>query len=399
MTNNLNTPREYDAVLGGQAPPPVNSAVLGGLDGVRNRLASGILEVQQAALSDALKYGSPGLELLVQALKNESIEIQKAAYFILRKQTESTVRIALKEYSPYKYFECLKTLKGNLGGIISISVSPGGDILASNGTDKTLKVWNLHSGKEILTIKGSSAYERHHSVALNIKNKTVISSMDGDIFIWDLNTGDLLNSFHGEHRFPIHSLIVSPDGTFFISAGGNTINIWDARNGNLIHHLDQAHPWGVNSIALSSDAKILVSGGRDKIIRVWDVNNGNIIKTFEDNLKWVYSVALSLDNQIIAGGIATKIKVWDLNNGKLLQTLEGNRGDITSLIICNDNQTIISGCLGGQIKIWDLNSGKLIKIIDESLNGVSSILLTSDEQKFISAGRGVDKSIKIWGIK
>ncbi len=55
MTNNQNQPREFDAVRGGEAPPPIQGAVLGGIKGVIQRLASTVFEVRVAALSEALK--------------------------------------------------------------------------------------------------------------------------------------------------------------------------------------------------------------------------------------------------------------------------------------------------------------------------------------------------------
>lgn len=54
MANNLNYPKEYDAVMGGTNPPPIYGAVLGGIDGIKKRLASSVVEVQIAALSEAL---------------------------------------------------------------------------------------------------------------------------------------------------------------------------------------------------------------------------------------------------------------------------------------------------------------------------------------------------------
>ncbi|OUL28748.1 hypothetical protein [Nostoc sp. 106C] len=67
-SNNPNQPRKYDAVLGGELLPPVTSIVLGGLEGVQNRLKSSVVEAQVAALSEALNYGDAGLEILIQAL-------------------------------------------------------------------------------------------------------------------------------------------------------------------------------------------------------------------------------------------------------------------------------------------------------------------------------------------
>jgi hypothetical protein len=57
MTENQNQPREYDAVKGGESPVPLGAAVLGGIPGVKSRLASPAVEVRIAALSEALKYG------------------------------------------------------------------------------------------------------------------------------------------------------------------------------------------------------------------------------------------------------------------------------------------------------------------------------------------------------
>jgi hypothetical protein len=62
MANNLNYPKEYDAVMGGTNPPPIYGAVLGGIDGIKKRLASSVVEVQIAALSDAINYGDIGLD-------------------------------------------------------------------------------------------------------------------------------------------------------------------------------------------------------------------------------------------------------------------------------------------------------------------------------------------------
>jgi hypothetical protein len=54
MAKNPKQPREDDAVIGGQAPPPSSSAILGGIEGVRQRASSAIEEQRLAALFEAL---------------------------------------------------------------------------------------------------------------------------------------------------------------------------------------------------------------------------------------------------------------------------------------------------------------------------------------------------------
>ncbi|HBL59949.1 MAG TPA: Sulphatase-modifying factor protein [Cyanobacteria bacterium UBA8803] len=98
-------PRKDDAVLGGQAPVPITGVVLGGLPGVTRRLAGVTVEGRIAALSEALKYGEAGLELVLKALEDESWQVQYAAFCLLQKQKSLQVKQRLKKYLPWFEFE------------------------------------------------------------------------------------------------------------------------------------------------------------------------------------------------------------------------------------------------------------------------------------------------------
>lgn len=99
MSDNQNKPREYDAVLGGQNSIPVNAAVLGGIPGVKSRLASPAVEVRIAALSEAPKYGEAGLDLIIGALHNESMQVKIAAFSLLKNRDEEKIKQHLRNYS------------------------------------------------------------------------------------------------------------------------------------------------------------------------------------------------------------------------------------------------------------------------------------------------------------
>ncbi|MFB2983841.1 hypothetical protein [Microseira sp. BLCC-F43] len=114
MPENPNQPREYDAVLGGQNPPTY-AAVLGGIQGIKKRLASPILELRIAALTDALKYGEKGLDLVVQAWQDESIPIKIAAYSLLKNRQELKVKQQLDKFLPFFEFEVVTVdIKGQI---------------------------------------------------------------------------------------------------------------------------------------------------------------------------------------------------------------------------------------------------------------------------------------------
>lgn len=105
---NTNQPRDYDAVLGTQASPPLGSVVLGGLEGVKRRLANASLSSRLAALKEALKYGEAGLDTVIQTLNDESEQIQQAAYSLLQKHASPKAKQALKEYWNRRVQELLR---------------------------------------------------------------------------------------------------------------------------------------------------------------------------------------------------------------------------------------------------------------------------------------------------
>ena len=107
MSENPDRPREYDAVLGGTAPPPLEGVVLGGLEGVKTRLASGVVEARVAALKEAPKYGEEGLDLVIGALEDYCRQVRHSAYLLLQERAEPQVQQALKQYKFWNYFERL----------------------------------------------------------------------------------------------------------------------------------------------------------------------------------------------------------------------------------------------------------------------------------------------------
>ena len=114
MPENPKQPREYDAVLGGQNPP-IYAAVLGGIQGIKKRLASPILEVRIAALANAFNYGEQGLDLVLQALEDGSNQIKFAAYSLLKDREEAKVKQRLDKFFGIFEFEVVTVnIKGKI---------------------------------------------------------------------------------------------------------------------------------------------------------------------------------------------------------------------------------------------------------------------------------------------
>ena len=95
--NHPQQPGKYDAVLGGNSPSIEGAAVLGGIEGVKLRLQNPDAKVRIAALEQAVNYGEQGLDLVIAGLKDESWDIQNAAYLILSDRTEPRIKQILQD--------------------------------------------------------------------------------------------------------------------------------------------------------------------------------------------------------------------------------------------------------------------------------------------------------------
>jgi hypothetical protein len=105
MSDPTPQPQSSDAILGGKTPPPVTGAVLGGLEGAKQRLESENIVTRSLALRDAFRYGDRGIDLAVQALSDRSEEFQRLALRLLR--NHETGKQALLERQPLNYFTTL----------------------------------------------------------------------------------------------------------------------------------------------------------------------------------------------------------------------------------------------------------------------------------------------------
>jgi COMPASS component SWD3 len=163
-------PDRTDAILGGQTPPPIDTAILGGIDGLKQRLASKDENIQIAALHEALKYDDIGVELLIQVWKEASNNLKWQAFSLLRKREEEKVKNALAAYNPWLNLSCIYTWEQN-AAVKCIEIDrDGNNLFSGNGFE--INVFDLRSKQQ-----GSLSLQHSNtsSIAITTDGKTLIS--------------------------------------------------------------------------------------------------------------------------------------------------------------------------------------------------------------------------------
>jgi WD domain, G-beta repeat len=290
-------------------------------------------------------------------------------------------------------FAFSKTLTGHTEGIWAIALSSNGQTLASAGEDKTIKIWNLDTGKVVFNLVGHRGAVR--TIALTNDSKTLVSgSGDGTIKIWNLNTFELIRTINVGSG-SVWSLAVSPDGQRLLGGSEDgSVKIWNLPTGKLICNI-KAHSNRVFSIAISPDGEIFATGGIDKKIKIWNLHSEELIRTISDHQDAVRSVAFSRDGQTLASGSwDNTIDIWQRQTWEKLHTLKGHKSRVVAVTFNPDGNTLTSVSTDKTGKIWNLQTGEILQNLPGHGDWVIAIASTPGKPILASGSR--DKTIKIW---
>ena len=112
-----------------------------------------------------------------------------------------------------------------MGAIRAVTFSPDSRRLASCGSDRTVRVWQIDGGA-CQVLRGHT--DDVFAVAFHPDGTRLASAgRDRAIWLWDLSRGEEVARLQG-HTDYVWSLAFSPDGTTLASGSGDfTVRLWD----------------------------------------------------------------------------------------------------------------------------------------------------------------------------
>jgi hypothetical protein len=142
--------------------------------------------------------------------------------------------------------------------------------MASGGWDRTVRVWDAATGKELLTLNGHTGLV--WGVAFSPDGQRLASaSGDATVRVWDAVSGKELLTLKG-HTGRVDGVVFSPDGQRLASASyDHTVRVWDASTGQELLTL-KGHAGAVSSVAFGPDSRRLASASHDWTVRVWEAS-------------------------------------------------------------------------------------------------------------------------------
>jgi WD40 repeat protein len=307
----------------------------------------------------------------------------------------------------------------------SLAFDPDGTLFAAaDAGGETVKVWQVITGKELLTLKrgrgAAAANDEGGRLALAFDargHRLALGGAGGAVEVWDVSPGlpgsanRLALTFRGHTRM-IRGLMFSPDGSLLASGDvSGLVKLWDATADQEALRLGPVASGPLTALSYGADGGRLLGLGPEGVV-VWD-----LVRARGPWRPWaigdVGGGVLSADGTWLAcfDRRQAAVCIWDLRHVQAgaepagpTRTLRPCPPRLTVLALREDGGGLAAIDDGGRVHVWDLSHGKDAprRTLPVRSGVVDRVVFSADGRWLVtterSAGTPPDTTVRLWDV-
>jgi len=284
---------------------------------------------------------------------------------------------------------------GHTEAVNCVAFSPDGKTAFSGGDDDTIRLWDLHSFKQIRTF--TEPFGAVHGICVSPNgNLLICAGYDHRMRIWNLTTGTQISVF--DCGCEAQTVAISPNGSWLAVGTFNGGVLWNLNTGREVAAFSHSD-MGDYAFAWSPDGNYLALGGYEAQVRIWSISQQRFILTFHPTGAQIHALVFTPDGRyLICGTDQGDLVQCDATTGQQVRVF--NSLDklmyVTGVAVTPDGRELFSSEKDKTVRIWSLDTGQQIGVLREHNMDVLCVAVSSDG-KYVLSG-SADATAGLWQL-
>lgn len=257
-------------------------------------------------------------------------------------------------------------LRGHEQEIKALAFSPDSKLIATGGSDRTIRLWDAASG-QLLSLFSSDRVEY------------LAFSVDGEYLASMENDG-------------------SRSGFVRVRAASDGAVVFDVRYG-IGRQTNYENPF-------TQDLRrfvVYLAGGLDLTVQIWSVEGDLLVSIPNAHTSTIQGAGFSPDGARLVTYTNQAARVWNAETGELIATIQdsappvtGRASSVEDVDFSPDGSLLATASIDGTVRVWDASTGALVTVLSGHTNWVRRVSFTADGTRLVSAS--YDNTVRVWGL-
>ncbi len=316
--------------------------------------------------------------------------------------------------------------------------SPGGRWLATGDIGGTLRIWDVESGRPLITTQQN--HGRPYGMTFSPNGQQLATGHEeGTVALWDTASGECVRFWPG-HSQRVWEISFSPDGSLLATASQDkSARIWRAGDGSPARVL-RGHAAAVTDTEFNSQGDTVATVSLDGSVKLWDIKTtsqakpllmtdavrsvafdatGECLAATSGSLTvicepatgreiqewcgetiggraWLGASFSSDGSKLFVGNQDGSVRILEAATLTELGRLPAHRDEVWAVATSRDGRYLASASCDGRIVLWDAQRADPLHMLPGHKGEIRRVAFSPDSSTLASAS--ADGTAKLWDV-